>query len=553
MTLDFSRCRPVPLMDGSLSFIKEHVKVGVTEIVKSVEPESGRIYPNCFALFDEMGAMKTAQAIISAQFLFEKKEIDNVVVLAPASVRSVWFDEETGELQKHLFEGSSHKINEYHARTREWWFGKPTQHQYLHWVISNYEFIRSANRLETLFGFVTKKTFLICDESSAVKNHRAIQTINTLKLRNKCGRVLLLNGTPIAHSPMDMFSQGQIMDPRILGLKSYFFFRSKYAIMGGWQQKQVIGWQNIEDLQARFKPYVLRRLTKDCLDLPPVLPTVTLTVPLSEGTWQIYKSMRDEMVSWLSDTSVCVVQQAAVKAMRLAQITSGFLGGVVEDAIEDPVEEGFLESLDLPGVTPTFAEMPWRDTIEAAPKRIVAPVQAVGREKLDFVLGWHKDRLIEEPDLKLLTWCRFIPELGRYLKEVQPLTKHVGCVAGQSLLGKPLKIERSEALRLLNPNTAPPESVTVGGTYGTGSLGINLTACHTVVNMSYDYSYWKKLQGDKRVDRPGQLYPVRSFDIVAVGPKGQKTIDHDIVKVRRGHEDIANRTSSAWISALTEE
>jgi hypothetical protein len=95
--------------------------------------------------------------------------------------------------------------------------------------------------------------------------------------------------------------------------------------------------------------------------------------------------------------------------------------------------------------------------------------------------------------------------------------------------------------------------VFVGGTYGTGSLGLNLTACHTVVNMSYDYSYWKAVQNAARVDRPGQVSPVSTFDVIAVGPKGQKTIDHAIVRARRNKEDVAVWTTSAWIRALTEE
>jgi len=121
------------------------------------------------------------------------------------------------------------------------------------------------------------------------------------------------------------------------------------------------------------------------------------------------------------------------------------------------------------------------------------------------------------------------------------------------MFGRGKKLERADALRLLNPKTAPPGPVTVGGTYGTGALGLNFTACHTVINMSCDYSYYKAAQSAARVDRPGQLYPVSTFDIVAEGPRGQKTIDHIIAKARRTNEELASWTCSAWIKALTEE
>lgn len=71
--------------------------------------------------------------------------------------------------------------------------------------------------------------------------------------------------------------------------------------------------------------------------------------------------------------------------------------------------------------------------------------------------------------------------------------------------------------------------------------------------MSYDYAYWKYEQKNKRIDRPGQVHPISMFDIVAVGPNGQKTIDFTIVKARREKEEIANFTTAAWIQALKEE
>jgi len=234
------------------------------------------------------------------------------------------------------------------------------------------------------------------------------------------------------------------------------------------------------------------------------------------------------MVAWLSDSTVSVSQQAIVKGMRLAQICSGFLGGVVEEILDDEVEQS---------------------------NAIIPDVQEIGREKLDFVLQWHREQLAVDPNLKLLTWSRFIPELKRYLKEVAKEfpTHKIGCVAGKALLGMKKSDERAMTMRLLDPRTAPPGPVTVGGTLGTGSLGHNFTACHTTLSMSGDFSPWKKEQADARVDRPGQVHAVSNFDIVATGPNGQKTIDHHIIKVRRGKEDIAKWTTSAWIRALTEE
>jgi len=495
--LNFSRCKLPPF---------EHQKIGVQALIN---------HP-FFLLADEMGAGKTKQVIDAAQFLYCQQVIDRVVVIAPASVRAVWCDPELGELVKHLWDGLPVLVTEFHTKTKQW-MTAPNDPR-LKWVITNYEFIRNSH-LGTLLNIVGPKTLLVLDESTSIKNPRAAQTKACIRLRQLCGRVVLLNGTPIANHPGDMFAQGAIMYPHILSCKSYFMFRARYAVMGGYQQKVIIGWQNLDDLQQRFKPYVLRRLKKDCLDLPEALAPVTLTVPLTKSTWDVYKAMRDHMVAWLTKDSVTIAQQAVVKSLRLAQITSGFVGGVEHDD-----HNGFTDS-DPPVLLP------------AVPTEI-------SREKLDFLLSWHRERLEEDPDLKLLVWVRFRSELMRLMSQFEngngSSTLRIG-----SIYGGQKKADRETALRLLDPRTAPSNPVLLAGTYGTGSLGINLSACHTVVNLSYDFSYWKFLQSAARVDRPGQTH--------AVGPEGQKTIDHQIVKARRAKEDIAQWTTSAWVRALTEE
>jgi len=269
-----------------------HQIIGTQELIKNPT----------FALFDEMGAGKTKQVIDAAQQMFLAKKIERVIVVAPSWVRSVWYDPDLGELAKHLWP-IPNRIIQYHQKNTKWDWDedeKPIDHfpiprdRFLKWVITNYEFIRQSIRLDPLLGICDTKTLLVLDESSYIKNYRAKQTKACLKLRRKCGRVVLLNGTPIGHSPADMFSQGLVMDPSILNCHSYFHFLNRYAIRGGFQGRQVLGWvhpyrgngcctsdkfapihcspgHGLEDLQRRFKPFVLRRLKSECLDLPPML------------------------------------------------------------------------------------------------------------------------------------------------------------------------------------------------------------------------------------------------------------------------------------------
>jgi SNF2 family DNA or RNA helicase len=502
----------------------EHQTVGIEKILE------------CPYLFiaDEMGAGKTFQVINGAQELASRGLIDTVVIICPAAVRSVWFDPELGELAKWLWiSGDNHNITLFHSKIVNWkWDLKSPKT--IRWVITNYDYIRNKDHRKKLAQYCSKKTLLVGDESSALKNWRAAQTKAFEELRSDCGRVILLNGTPIDNNPGDLYSQAHILNPSILGCKTFFHFRARYAKMGGWQGRQIIGWHSLEDLQERMRPYVLRRLKKDCLDLPEKIPAVTIQVPLTSATWKIYKEMRDDMVAWLTSDMMTSASQAIVKVTRLAQITSGFVGGVES---EDRIFEDAPEWVE--GV-PEAARAP----------KSVEPIQEVGREKLVAFLDWMELRLAENPNVKMLVWGKFRPEVKRLF---DTLKEEYTFIETGLIWGGQKQPERDIALRLLVPRTAPPGPVVVVGTPATGSMGLNLTAATIVVYLSNDFSLKVRLQSEDRAHRPGQKHPVSYFDFVATGPSGQKTIDHRIAKALHDKETIANFTTSTWVSVLSEE
>ena len=479
-----------------------------------------------------MGIGKTKQVIDAAQVLFTDGKIQQVIVVCPGSVRSVWYDEQFGELAKHLWDELPARVVQYHKHIKYWtWNADNATKAYLRFVITNYEFIRSEERLDGVIDFCDKETLLVIDESSCVKGPTTKQTKACLKLREHCGRVVLLNGTPISHSPRDMYAQGLAMDKTILDCRSYDAFKNRYMSKMGGGKYSPTQWVFIEDIQEGFASFVLRRLKKDCLDLPEKLEPVTLTVPLDEKTWGIYQKLKNEFMVWLNQEEdeeskqVLKAQQAIVKALRLAQLCGGFLGG-----IEETVEIPSLESIQ---------ELP------VAPKK----TQEIGQEKLNLFMEWLDVRLQEDEHLKLLVWCRFRAELRRLAAAVERKYKKV-IVA--KISGGQTSEERDRAVALLSPDTAPADkSVVLIGSPQAGGMGINLAAAHTVVYYSNDHSLKTKLQSEDRVHRPGQEHAVSYFDIVATGPNGQRTMDHTILRSLREKEDLANWTTEAWLEALS--
>lgn len=560
LDLDFSRCRLPPF---------EHQIVGIRKLIE---------HP-FFALFDEMGAGKTKQLIDAALFMFTMGIIDRVIIVAPASVRTgVWYDDELGELARHLWLDVPCNITEFHSKIRTWKHGPETEGNAgrLKWIITNFEFIRpiedkksakpkkTDDRLRTLLPFCGPKTLLAVDESSAVKSFKSSQTRACMQLRAKCGRVVLMNGTPVANSPGDMFSQGNMMSKTILNCPSYTQFCGRYAIMKpvlgvggkavlsakGFPVRTVDKWSGLDDINKRFAPYVVRRLKKDCLDLPEKLPTVVLTVPLMGARWTMYKQMRDELVVWLSECTISQAPQAMTKIMRLAQITSGFIGGI-EDI-------DFNESLfDDPNLAPAPDYL--RELVHpVGPRRPpVVPVQEVGREKLDMFLtstgvgenikhSWLDALLLEDRNAKTLVRCRFRPEVLRLEREL----KLRGDLAVGTICGGQKRDDRAAALRLLDPRTMPEGPAVVVMNVGAGAMGLNLTGAHTMFTFSNDFSLHHRLQSDDRIHRPGQTHSCSYFDLIATGPQGQKTIDHRVLAALMAKHDLATMTTQGWLDVL---
>jgi hypothetical protein len=486
-----------------------------------------------FGLFLEMGMGKSKVVIDAAQVLFVRGVINRVIVVAPAGVRRVWYDPEFGQLRQHLWKDLPALVTEYHAKRRQWTVeGDPK----LRWIVTNYEFIgRSPKRLAWLLQYCDAQTLLVLDESSYVAHWNTQQTKACRSLRARAGRVIELNGTPTGESPLDLFSQANLLHPSILQCPSETQFKARYAMMtplrgklSRWGQpiQIVTGWHHQEDLSRRLAPYVLRRMKSECLDLPDKLPTVPMFPELTPQTWALYRDMRDECVAWLRGQA-SMSPQAVTKLMRLAQITSGFLGG-------------------LANVTETSSTNPddWDAVVQDAREKVT---RAVGREKLDFTIEWVKARIVDDPHFKLLIWSPHRAEILRTARELAGF-----CQVG-TLIGNQEAADRARALQLLDPRTAPDGPVVVVGNPASGGLGVSLTAAHTVLYMANSWRLLHRLQSEDRVHRPGQHHAVSYFDLLAIGPNGQKTIDHAVFAALAAKHTMGERLTAPWIQALQED
>ena len=180
------------------------------------------------AILAEMGTGKTLISIGIAGYLYLQKEINKLLIVAPLSITKVWEEEfqkfADFDYQLEVLEGPTKEKSE----TLRNLFGTKLQV-----AVVNYE---SCWRMEKEIAF-WKPDMIICDESSKIKNPQAKQSKALHRLGKISKHNIILTGTPVTNNPLDFFSQYKFLDESIFG-GSYYSFRARYAIMGGYGNYQ---------------------------------------------------------------------------------------------------------------------------------------------------------------------------------------------------------------------------------------------------------------------------------------------------------------------------
>ena len=462
-------------------------------------------------LLDDMGTGKSKTLVDAACILYESGEITDVVVACPAGVKTVWSNLRVGEIAKHCWVNSV--INEWDSQST----GIIRKEGKLTWTIVSYECLRKDGNVKRLIKALQgQKVMLICDESIRLKGHKSQQTVGTLLLRRRaCERAYIANGTPIGNSPLDLYCQMEVLSPNILRCDSFYQFRNRHAVMVSAVTKQgkkygtIAGYQRLDILKQQIKPHVIRRLKKDCLDLPPKI-YCQREVPFTEASWRRYCEMRDQSIILLQDKDAVAARQAIVKLIRLRQLTCGFVSGT-----------------DSGEIVTTSAE------------------------KMQAILEWVEEVVEQEPTGAIIIWSFFRYEQQQYFNELKSRGYHVVRVHGGQNKG-----ERESAVESFNVDSRyldPDKPIILLGNQQAGGLGLNLTRSHNVAYSSNDYNLVNRQQSEDRVDRYGQTSSPNITDFLVTGPKGQRTIDHIIFAALKKKEDLANYTTSDWVQRLKDE
>lgn len=472
------------------------LKPGITPFPHQIEAFNEWGNKKAFALLLEQGAGKTLVMIAKLGELYKKGEINKALIISPVSVApelEIQFEDLAGyPVEVKVLAGL--KANKKAEALKGW------KKDCLQVAIINYESTwckgRSRKKKWEVMPELAKWSpdIVICDESQRIKNANSKQSKAIFKLGQEADYRGILTGTIIAESPLDFFGQYKFLEPSILGT-SYRAFEDQYAVKGGYRGYQVIGHKNLDELAKITLKIACRKLKKDCVKLPPVIPR-TIPVELEPSAKALYKEMDKEMILDLQGETI-TAPLVITKNMKLSQITGGY--------ITTPDENG--------------------------KKKIIQ----VSSAKLKVTMDKLEDLLYNKS--KVIIFTRFIPEIDGLVTALKKRKIKYSEISGR------IKDRKAVIKDFQNPKSKTQVMVVQ---IATGGVGITLTAADVAIFYSTDYSNINYEQAKARIDRIGQKAKrVLIYHLVAKG-----TIDGIISKALINKQDVSKALLDNYFSRI---
>lgn len=191
----------------------------------------------------------------------------------------------------------------------------------------------SKSRTTTDIFIAAAKRFtpdlIVVDESHRIKGASSNVSRAVSRLTAICKRRLILTGTVMPHSPMDVWGQWSFLEPHAFVRPNgkpmpFGSFQNRYATFGGYMGKQVMGFRNLDEMKRIMERNSVVVRKEDALDLPPVTD-IFIRVRLSPREQNAYDSMKTQLAAVLENGSMSTVGNRLSQMMRLRQITSGYL------------------------------------------------------------------------------------------------------------------------------------------------------------------------------------------------------------------------------------
>ncbi|ARE89094.1 hypothetical protein CLFO_35000 [Clostridium formicaceticum] len=263
--------------------------------------------------------------------------------MAPTSVVSVW----PKELKEYAAFPYAVKVLEGSSKNRIQQLQSLQGKEGLQIAIINYE--GTWRILEELLQW--QPEIIIADDSQRIKTPTTKQSKALHKLGDGGRYKLILSGTPVQNAPLDLWSQYRFLDKSIFG-SSYYAFKGRHAIMGGYGKYQVVGYRHMEELIRKAHTIALRVTKEEALDLPETIDEIRYC-QLEPKAANLYKRLVKDSYVQLEKGEI-TAQNVLTRLLRLSQLTGGYIHTdegitneistakleVLQEIVEDLMDEG---------------------------------------------------------------------------------------------------------------------------------------------------------------------------------------------------------------------
>lgn len=261
---EFDEIEDKPLPVGFQGELRPYQKAGYNwlHFVKDFK------FGGCLA--DDMGLGKTVQTLAMLQHRKENGAESATLLVMPTSLIYNWLNEAqkfTPELRILTYTGTYREKN-------------VEQFKDYDLVLTSYGIVRLDTELLKTYYF----DYIILDESQAIKNpdSNTSKAVRSLKSRHR----LILTGTPVENSTMDLWSQMSFINPGLLG--NQHFFRKEFLKPIEKQKDE----HKTRRLHALIKPFILRRhKSQVARELPPKIEHTTFC-KMTEEQEQAYEETK---------------------------------------------------------------------------------------------------------------------------------------------------------------------------------------------------------------------------------------------------------------------
>lgn len=456
----------------------------------------------CFAFYMDMGTGKTKTALDLFSAYFADGTVDRLLVVTKFSTRRNW----QREVGIHCPVECDVRILDTN-REKEFDTWNTTEDGRLKVCIVGTESLAAgrASQLAQRFVDVSTRVGMVVDEAHMIKNHAAQRSKACVRLGLSAQYKLIMTGTPVANGPMDVFMQFEFLDPNILGVGDFYSFRNRYAIMGGYEDKQVIGYQNMPELIELMSPFVFQVRKADVLtELPPKVYQIR-EIELTDEQRRLYKDIAKRNRVVTEDRGL-TVKSVLERMLRLQEIAGGVITYERAPDVHNPHK---FEHCRISGKNP----------------------------KIEELLA-----IVEETECSTIVWCRFVEEIRMVSEQLRAKYGHHAVV---EIYGE---ISEADRDRNVSELFQTKKARFLVGNAATGGVGLNMTAAELVVYFSNSFSFTDREQSEDRAHRIGQTRSVTYIDLVAEG-----TVDQVVVQALRSKKDVSEfvRTSLDTIGSNT--